>query len=185
MLIEIPQRTESSLQDEARWRLIALRFGLTCARHMVAPGWCVWSFELSDLQAPFWIGATCSALLAELGHYNARVIRAARVAGDPLPSIFDGGVRFSREPWEGQREEFADLETVLSRGWADCDDAVAAMLGELEVRGEIATPTATAQKLHDYQGQTEPPLHMQPHAYHGRVRRADGTISDPAKMLGM
>ncbi len=85
-------------------------------------------------------------VLAELAQQAAELVicsnmiemREAAQAGHPLPALYDSGVVYRREPDDGF-EEFADYETVLERGWGDCDDLVCARAAELRCQGVHAT----------------------------------------------
>lgn len=69
---------------------------------------------------------------------NRVAIRAAKRKGKPLPRLYESGVEYEREPWPEGVEEFADLVTILRRGWGDCDDLCAARVAELLEDGEQA-----------------------------------------------
>jgi hypothetical protein len=69
---------------------------------------------------------------------NVIAMQEAARAGRPLPELYDSGVVYEREPKDGF-EEFADYETVLERGWGDCDDLVCAKAAELRCKGIPAT----------------------------------------------
>jgi hypothetical protein len=87
-----------------------------------------------------------------------------------LPSIYDvkAGVRYRAERGT---EEWRHVGEVLRERFGDCEDLAAARAGELRARGEpdaYAIVTRTS-----------------PNMTHGRVVRADGTIEDPSRLLGM
>lgn len=69
---------------------------------------------------------------------NRVTIRTAKKKGRPLPRLFESGVVYEREPWPKGVEEFADIVTILRRGWGDCDDLCAARVAELQEDGEPA-----------------------------------------------
>jgi len=69
---------------------------------------------------------------------NRVSIRNARAKGQPLPRLYESGVKYEPEPWPKGVEEFADYVTVLRRGWGDCDDLCAARTAELLEDGEPA-----------------------------------------------
>jgi hypothetical protein len=69
---------------------------------------------------------------------NRVSIRSAKRKGRPLPKLYESGVRYEREPWPKGVEEFADIVTILRRGWGDCDDLCAARAAELLEEGEPA-----------------------------------------------
>lgn len=88
---------------------------------------------------------------------------------DPTaPSIYDGGVRYRREP----RETWRHARQVLTEGWGDCEDLAAARVGELRARG--IDPAARVEVYYSA-----------PRVAHAVVRRGDGRIEDPSRRLGM
>jgi len=62
---------------------------------------------------------------------------------------------------------------VLSRGWGDCDDLAPYRVAELQEAGEKAKIRITWRRV----GKRR--------TYHVLVRRADGRIEDPSRLLGM
>ena len=105
---------------------------------------------------------------------NRVTLRDARRRGVPIPSLYESGVRYDREPWAGLFEEFADITTVLDRGWGDCDDLCAWRVAELNEQGEPAHCRIYWRPKNKETGQLM--LHVQ-------VRRgvchADGTLLKP------
>lgn len=105
---------------------------------------------------------------------NRVTLRDARQRGKPLPSLYQSGVEYDREPWAGLFEEFADITTVLNRGWGDCDDLCAWRVAELQEAGEPASCRIYWRPHNKRTGQLM--LHVQ-------VRRgichADGTVLKP------
>lgn len=95
---------------------------------------------------------------------------AEEMRRDPLPSLYDSGIRYQPEPWAGGgTEEWADPYEVAERGWGDCDDLVIYRVAELIAAGENATVQTmwkTGTKRH-----------------HVRVRRANGSVEDPSVVL--
>jgi len=92
-------------------------------------------------------------------------IRAGRVS----IALYRSGVRYRREPRGVERWQTA-AET-LRRGHGDCEDLVAWRVAELRARGEKGA---------------------RPHVYSPRVglmhcvvRRGNGALEDPSKLLGM
>lgn len=84
-----------------------------------------------------------------------------------------GRLRYQEEPDDGI-EEFAGIEPVLMRGWGDCDDLAPWRAAELREQGENAKIRVHWKK--------------QPNGrkmFHVTVRRGDGTIEDPSRILGM
>ena len=91
-----------------------------------------------------------------------------------VPPLYQCGVRYQNEP-EGTNEEFALIPVVLARKWGDCDDLAPWRCAELREQGENAK-IRVSWKVYKPSGFA---------LYHVTVRRADGTIEDPSKILGM
>lgn len=90
-----------------------------------------------------------------------------------VPPLYESGVRYQEEPDDGV-EEFAGIEPVLMRKWGDCDDLAPWRCAELRELGEKA--------------QIRVQWKRQPNGrklFHIVVRRGDGTIEDPSRILGM
>lgn len=85
-------------------------------------------------------------VLAELAQDAAELViksnmiemREAARRGKPFPPLYESGIVYEREPPDGF-EEFADYETMLERGWGDCDDLVCARAAELRCQGVACT----------------------------------------------
>ena len=91
-----------------------------------------------------------------------------------LPLLYQSGVRYQNEPRGQGYEEFAPLATVYERGWGDCDDLAPIRCAELRERfGERATIRVQWKK------------HPTGKLFHIVVRRGDGSIEDPSRILGM
>lgn len=85
-----------------------------------------------------------------------------------IPSVYQSGARYrGRDPGEDWRNV---VEIVRDR-FGDCEDLAAARAGELRARGE--------------QGARAEVIRTGPQMTHARVVRADGTIEDPSRLLGM
>lgn len=85
-----------------------------------------------------------------------------------LPSLYASGVRYRREP--RGKEDWQPITLLYKRGYGDCEDLAAARVAELVHCGEPAT------------------IHVKiagPGLMHIQVKRADGSIEDPSKRLGM
>lgn len=85
-----------------------------------------------------------------------------------LPLLYKSGVRYKPEPNNGY-EDFDNALVVLARKNGDCDDLVAWRIAELRKMGEnaqvrIVWPRGSRR-------------------YHAQVRRADGTVEDPSRVL--
>lgn len=114
-------------------------------------------------------GAKFGKLALEgLAHVNLDLIQSGKV-----PKLYDSGVRYIRDK-DGE-ETFIDALHVLKQGGADCSSLSAYRVGELWAAGE------TGASIH---------MHWRGYSdgyrlYHVTVRRADGAIEDPSRMLGM
>lgn len=86
--------------------------------------------------------------------------------------LYRSGIRYEVEP--PGIECFDDIPTCLRRGNGDCDDLCGARIAELRQRGERALPRIKWRRLPTGQK-----------LYHVQVRRGDGTIEDPSRILGM
>ena len=93
----------------------------------------------------------------------------------PLPSIYNAGVVYKREPvcrTAGRVhicEEWLTAHESYARGWGDCDDLGPWRAAELRTQGELAQAIPRRS----------------PVGWHIVVRRGDGTIEDPSARLGM
>jgi hypothetical protein len=88
------------------------------------------------------------------------------------PHLYESGIRYVQEP--AARELFADIPTVLARGFGDCDDLATWRAAELRVRFRQPADVFTTLEI-DSGGN---PL------YHVLVRSPLG-VEDPSSMLGM
>lgn len=125
------------------------------------------------------LGNAIKPLLESLVLVDQIFLRTHRV-----PLLYKSGVRYMEEPLnqaklgqgEPQRvEEFAAIPAVLERGWGDCDDLAPWRCAELREHGEPAK-IRIQWKRHPTTGQK---------LFHIIVRRADGSIEDPSRLLGM
>lgn len=95
-----------------------------------------------------------------------------------VPPLYSSGVRYMNEPTgrhpEFKYEEFAAIPIILSRGWGDCDDLAPWRVAELRCAGEKAKIRVQWRKQRSGRKM-----------YHITVRRADGRIEDPSRILGM
>lgn len=90
-----------------------------------------------------------------------------------IPPLYQAGVHYENEPDDGM-EEFACVEPVYMRHWGDCDDLAPWRVAELRNAGEKA-------KIR-IQWKRQPSGRK---LFHIVVRREDGTIEDPSRILGM
>jgi hypothetical protein len=93
------------------------------------------------------------------------------------PSLYTSGVRYRQEPKSLTRrgiEDFAIIPRILQRGFGDCDDLVPYRVSELiERHGEPARIRIIWKRT------------PRGKLYHIQVRRADGKVEDPSRILGM
>ena len=91
-----------------------------------------------------------------------------------IPSNADKNVdaAFGRQV-SGQMEEAASIPAILARGWGDCDDLAPWRVAELRRQGEKAKIRVQWKKDSNVK------------LFHIVVRREDGSIEDPSKVLGM
>lgn len=87
--------------------------------------------------------------------------------------LYETGVRYRNEPKEWANEHFDSVPIVLSRGWGDCDDLAPWRCAELRQRGERARIRIQWKRLPEGK------------LFHIVVRRENGTIEDPSRILGM
>ena len=124
--------------------------------------------EVPLLKRSRFLGLFIKPLLDALVTVNRLYLRAHHV-----PALYESGVRYMQEPPDGKPEEFAAIPVVLSRGWGDCDDLAPYRVAELQEAGEKAKIRITWRRV----GKRR--------TYHVLVRRADGRIEDPSRLLGM
>lgn len=89
------------------------------------------------------------------------------------PLLYESGVRYVEEP--PLEEWFADIPTVLTRGFGDCDDLAAWRCAELRVRFHTPAEVYTLRQVSP-EGAT---------LYHVQVTSPLTGAEDPSSMLGM
>lgn len=89
-----------------------------------------------------------------------------------IKPLYSSGVVYQREP-KGQ-ETFNDITVIRHYGYGDCAHLAAWRCAELRNAGENATLRLTWKVTR--RGKR---------LFHVQVRRADGRIEDPSKLLGM
>jgi len=124
--------------------------------------------EFPLLKRSRFLGLFIKPVLDALVAVNRLFIRSHHV-----PALYESGVRYQQEPPDGRPEEFAAIPLILSRGWADCDDLAPWRVAELQEAGERATIRITWRRNGERR------------LYHVVVRRGDGRIEDPSRLLGM
>lgn len=135
------------------------------------------------------VARACRAELFATVETNVEIIRKSAAQGRPIPSIYDAGVFFCREPWAGKFEEFANIATVIERGWCDCDDACAYVCacywawGTSGIPGSRIWPESERRKT-GIKIYWRPKTKDQPMTiYHAQVRLPDRAIEDPSRRL--
>lgn len=96
-------------------------------------------------------------------------LREAQEIGRPLPLLYNAGVRYQRE--RPGKEDWQLPTTTLRLGVGDCEDLAAWRTAELWNQGEAGARVFLKR--------------VNPRLRHIQVLRADGTIEDPSKLLGM
>jgi hypothetical protein len=88
------------------------------------------------------------------------------------PSLYESGVVYEEEPEE--RDHWQDIPETLGLGNGDCEDLGCWRIAELRVRAEEhATAFITWREMGSRT------------VFHIAVRRSDGTVEDPSRLLGM
>ena len=112
--------------------------------------------------------AVLSAALEGLVGVNYILLRRQR-----MPRLYKAGVRYRAEQLVGGKrlEQWKTAPQVFALGLGDCEDLAAWRAAELRVhRGEPARAVV---------------YRTGPKKFHAVVERADGSIEDPSKRLGM
>lgn len=133
-------------------------------------------FKLSVPDDPEARNQALQVMLWAMIAWNQRLIRWHREAGRPLPSLYDSGVRYIREP-EGE-ERWQDILSIIADGGADCEDLTAWRVAELRDRGVNARPAWKHRRVKSTDTGKEYSL------YHIVVWTPAG-ILDPSRKLGM
>lgn len=84
------------------------------------------------------------------------------------PRLYDAGVRYRTEPKLRGPEDWQTIPELIKARSGDCEDLAAARVAELQEAGEAAD------------------VHVKrtgKRRFHAVVRRGDGTIEDPSKLL--
>lgn len=109
------------------------------------------------------------SILSALVRWNQALIRKGH-----LSSLYTSGVRYQEE----ETESFATGLTVLRRGWGDCAHLCAWRIAELRERGEHA-------RFRMKWGRGSRGPRKEKRFYHVLVRRGNGKIECPSRLLGM
>jgi hypothetical protein len=132
---------------------------------MYAPLFQLRAFDVIDSDAR---GRVLEQLLEALIAADMEYLRAC----PSTPPLYESGVVYEEEP--GDRDNWQDIPETLGLGSGDCEDLGCWRIAELRVRAqEHATPFIKCREVGTRT------------VYHIAVRRADGTVEDPARRLGM
>ena len=100
--------------------------------------------------------------------------------GNTVPRLYQSGVRYLEHmPCTEGEECWQDVRLCLASGIGNCKELSSWRIAELALGGEHATHDITRTRVQRLEGGG------QLVTYHVRVRRADGTIEDPSRRLGM
>jgi hypothetical protein len=134
----------------------------------------------------------CTRFLSAVIDNNRVILREAKRRGRPILPLYQSGVRF--RPERTSYEEFADLLTVLRRGWGDCDDLIAWRCAELRESGVKATariywrpPKNPKRPKWQMHAQLRHPIGCSCPLCRNQATavRNEGRIEDPSRYLGM
>lgn len=125
---------------------------------------------LVDLELP-WTLDSVRIACAALTTVNRMLIINAQKAGKPLPELYNAGVEYIRNrAFNGRAARFRPIPSVIANKGADCGPLACWRAAELQARGERARAV---------------PVRMNNRLMHVVVRRGDGRIEDPSRLLGM
>ena len=110
-----------------------------------------------------------SALLESLITIDVEYLHRRMVGSDPVPPLFMSGVRYAVD------NRWLDVGACRKQGKADCKSLVAWRVAELRLAGEHASPRVIRQRERK-DGRA---------MWHVLVRRGNGTLEDPSRILGM
>jgi len=118
-----------------------------------------------SMRIPASIGAIESAAEGLTG-LDYRMMHTADRLGLELPVLYDSGIVYRRE--SRGHEEWQSAVELLRSMQGDCEDLAAYRAAELRMEGEPATVAI---------------IRTRRGSYHAVVRRADGTLEDPSRIL--
>lgn len=107
--------------------------------------------------------ATLGALAKGLVALNREILKR-----ETLPPLYSRGAGVHYKPEGAGRERWQTALQVMGAGYGDCEDLAAWRAAELQNRGELARVTI---------------VRTGPRRFHAVVRRGDGSIEDPSKIL--
>lgn len=111
----------------------------------------------------------CEAAILSNRDYISSMTKRSRA----VPKLYASGVRYQNEP-AGQPDWCVDIPVILRRRWGDCLHLCAWRVAELREQGE----NAQVRMYWLFPAKNQRMFHVQ-------VRRADGSIEDPSRKLGM
>lgn len=123
---------------------------------------------------PIWKRSRMLALAAKYILEATTLINQIYLKTHQVPPLYSSGVRWQNEPTDWGYEDFAIIPAVMQRGWGDCDDLAPWRCAELREQGERAKIRIQWKTMNDG-GKL----------YHIVVRRENGQIEDPSRILGM
>lgn len=118
-----------------------------------------------SMRVPATIGAI-ESVAEGLTALNYRMMHIASVGGGGFPALYDSGIVYRREPIG--KEEWQSAANLLRTGEGDCEDLAAYRAAELRFEGEPATVAIVRTRRG---------------SFHAVVRRGDGRIEDPSRIL--
>lgn len=129
------------------------------------------------------LGSVVRSILQATATVNLTLLQinsvAHRTSGGKVPLIpplYRSGVTYREEPKNWELEHFDTIPVMLKRGWGDCDDLAPWRAAELRfTRADPCANVAVKWKHLPSGGRL----------YHVVVRRGDGSIEDPSRILGM
>lgn len=93
------------------------------------------------------------------------------------PTLYTSGVRYVNEPL-GSIDELVDIPAIIKRGWGDCFHLASWRVAELRQMGEDKATIKLTFKRVSRNGRKG-------RLFHVLVRRQDGSLEDPSRLLGM
>ena len=118
-----------------------------------------------SMRIPASIGAIESVMEGLTG-LNYQMMHTATVGGGGFPQLYESGIVYRREP-QGS-EQWQPATDLLRSGQGDCEDLAAYRAAELRMEGEPAMVAIVRTRRG---------------TYHAVVRRVDGSLEDPSRIL--
>jgi len=118
-----------------------------------------------QMRVPASIGAIECAVEGLAG-LNYKLMHTATVGGGGFPRLYDSGIVYRKEPHGS--EQWQNAIDLLRSFQGDCEDLASYRAAELRMDGEPAMVAIVRTRRG---------------TYHAVVRRVDGTIEDPSRIL--